>query len=161
MTSDRLKRALQGLIRTTVPEVDYLAFYPARVVAQAADLSLDLIPDDARLPTLQRVPLRLGVPGVEAKVQAGSRVLLFFERGDPSAPACALFQSSVLTELVITAQTKVVVSAPAVDLGGTSPTIGPVLRSGDNVLIAALGPTPTSITVVAPTPPLLPTKVKA
>lgn len=132
MTSDRLKRALQGFIRATIPQVDYLAFYPAKVVSQAGDFSLDLIPDDTRLPSLQRVPLRLGLPGVTAKVAPGSYVLLFFERGDPAAPAAALWQSSSLLELVITATTKITVNAPIIDLADAS---APVLRVGDVVTV--------------------------
>lgn len=156
MTSDRLKRALQGFIRSTVPEIDYHAFYPAKIVSQAADFTLDLMPDDARFPSLQRIPLRLGLPGVTAKVAPGSYVLLFFERGDPAAPAAALWQSSSLLELVITASSKVTVIAPQVLLGDGAL---PVVRYGDTVTVGgAAGP----ITLTTPggAPPL-PTKVKA
>lgn len=132
MDSDRLKRALSRFVRHTMSGVDYFAHYPAKVVAQAGDFSLDVIPDDPRLPGMQRVPLRLGVPGVTAKVSPGSRVLVFFEGGAPSAPAASIWQASTLTELVITASTKVTVNAPAVNLGAAS---APVLRSGDAVTL--------------------------
>jgi hypothetical protein len=164
MDSDRLKRALTGFVRSvthTDPGIDFRALYPAKVVAQNVDLTLELIPDDVRLPSLSKVPLRLGLPGVSAKVAAGSRVLLFFEGGRASAPAAALWQTSSLLELVITASTKVTVNAPDINLGGEGVTVAPVIRSGDNVSIVGFGPAQGVITSSVPTPPLLATKVKA
>jgi hypothetical protein len=74
------------------------------VAAQNGDGSLELQPDDERLPPVSRVPLRLGLPGVAVKVAAGSRVLLGFEGGDARSPVALLWEpagGSSLTELAI------------------------------------------------------------
>ena len=87
------------LIRAIVSRVlgdrlDYLALYPARVVVQNDDGTLDLQPDDARLPAMQRVPIRYGVPGVTATAAPGSNVLVGFEAGDPARPVAMLWEVS-------------------------------------------------------------------
>lgn len=173
MDSDRLKRAFERLVLYAVAsgnQVDYRAYYPAKVVAQAADFTLELIPDDTRLPSLSKVPLRLGVPGVQAKVAPGSRVLLFFEGGEPSSPAASLFQSSSLLELVVTASTKVTVNAPDVRLGDGHADVvryGDVVSLGSLLLSAAPGAPVTGVATLALSvvPPQVdnpvPTKVKA
>lgn len=167
MNTDRLTRALTGFIQRVTP-IDYLAFYPAKVVSQdATDFSLDVIPDDVRIPSGSRVPLRLGVPGVTAKVSPGSRVLIFFEGGNPSGMAAALFQGSTLLELVITANTKVTVNAPDVRLGDG---LADVVRYGDVISLAGGtlanggGPVSGTSAITLGTPQVsnpVPTKVKA
>lgn len=149
MESDRLKRALERFISRTLalPTVDFRAHYPSKVIGQNADGSLELQPDDTRLPTLSRVPLRLGIPGVTVKIAAGSRVLLFFEGGQPDGQAAALFQASTLQEITITANAKVTVNAPEIDLADAS---GAVLRSGDTVAITGLNAPPGGGTVTGP-----------
>ncbi len=98
MTRDRVKGPLAALIRSVLSRVDYFAFYAAKVVAQSADLStVDLVPDDTKLPGLQAIPVRLGMPGCAVQVAAGARVLLGFENGDPSRPFAALWGTSGLT----------------------------------------------------------------
>lgn len=90
------------LVRSIVTRVlgerlDFLALYPARVVVQNLNGTLDVQPDDARLPSMQSVPIRYGVPGVTAKVAAGGRVLIGFENGDPSRPVATLWDSASTT----------------------------------------------------------------
>ena len=71
---DALRAIIEGLVGS---RLDRLALYPARVVAQSADLTrLDLQPDDSRIPPCAGVPIRHGLPGVTVTVAAGSRVLL-------------------------------------------------------------------------------------
>jgi hypothetical protein len=61
-SGDRLCAAIEGLIDHLLePRVDYLASYPARVVLQNDDDSIEVAPDDARLPGLSRVPI-VGCP---------------------------------------------------------------------------------------------------
>jgi hypothetical protein len=99
--ADRLKDALLGVVRSAFPSLDFLASYPARVVTQNSDGTLELVPDDARLASLSNVPIRYGVPGVTAKVPAGSRVLLGFAGGVPSLPIATVWESGEPTEIVI------------------------------------------------------------
>jgi len=85
------ERGLVGSVRKMVRQqtagVDYLAFYEATVVTQSADGStLDAMPIDRRIAGLQRISLRLGLPGCVAKFAPGTTVMLGFKSGDPSQP---------------------------------------------------------------------------
>lgn len=95
---DALRRLVDGWVS---PRLDRLALYPARVVSQAADGTLDLVPDDPRIPPCTGVPVRLGLPGARATVPAGERVLLGYEGADPAAPYAALWTAGAVTVLTI------------------------------------------------------------
>lgn len=99
--SDAIKGPLSMLLRASAPELDYLALYPAKVVTQNADLSLELAPDDARIPGQSKVLIKHGVPGMTAKVSNGARVLLGFANGNPKLPYSALWELATVTELVL------------------------------------------------------------
>jgi hypothetical protein len=101
MKTDVIRRHLHAIIDARLGPVDYRALYPANVVAQNADGTLEIQPVDQRLPGLSKVPIRLGLPGCAVKVQAGSTVLLGFEAGDPRLPVVTLWGSSTITELAI------------------------------------------------------------
>jgi hypothetical protein len=131
--ADRWGVALDALVRHTMREVLWHARFPARVVRQNADLTLDLDPDDDRLPDLVAVPLRLPVPGATVKVAAGCRVLVAFEAGDPRRPIAEVWESGTLNELAIPAATRI-------DLGN-SPSRG-VAREDDTVDCGTLVFTP-------------------
>ena len=75
-TLDRLKSSIKAMVRVfSGAELDYFAYYAARVVSQSGN-KLDLTPDDTRIPGMTSVPMRLGIPGITATVEPGSRVLL-------------------------------------------------------------------------------------
>jgi hypothetical protein len=112
---DRLKQSLVTLIRRTlgasiIQKIDYLAAYQCKVITQNTDGTLELQPDDARLPPYQKVSIRYGVPGVSALIANGARVLLEFAGGDPQKPIATVWESASVTKLVATAS--------AIDLGG-------------------------------------------
>ncbi len=86
-----LSDALETIVARVMRRVDYHALYPARVIAQHADGTLDLVPDSTRVPSCQRVPLRT-LRGLSVEVEAGARVLLGYEAGDPSAPIALLWE---------------------------------------------------------------------
>lgn len=106
MHTDRIKRAFESLVRHLTSRLDWLALYPASVVVQHADGTLDLQPDDARLPGVTGVPMRLGLPGVTVRVSAGARVLLGFEGGDPARPIATLWQPDAIEEIAFANGTK-------------------------------------------------------
>lgn len=85
------------------PRLDALAAYPAKVITQHADGTLDVRPDSPRLPPMTSVPIRYGVPGVSAKVSAGARVLVEFAGGDTSSPVATVWESASVTELSLDA----------------------------------------------------------
>lgn len=107
---DRIKSGLINIIRRTlgafiVQRVDFLAAYQCKVVTQNPDGTLELQPDDSRLPPYSKVPIRYGVPGVSALVANGARVLLEFAGGDPQKPIATVWESASVTLLIITATT--------------------------------------------------------
>lgn len=103
-SQDRLKGGIEKIIRAVVgPRIDYLCPYSAVVVQQNSDKSLDIQPDDTRLPGLQGIPIDYGVPGISADVNAGSRCLLQFVGGDPSKPRVTLWELNSISQITVTA----------------------------------------------------------
>lgn len=112
--------------------IDRLAFYPCRVDAAASDGStLDVTPQDSRIPPQQSVKLRVGIPGAVAVAQAGATVLLSWDGGDPKKPYCVPSWEAGATV------TKLVVNAQSVYLGGESGA-QPVHRQGDHEDVGSL-----------------------
>jgi hypothetical protein len=93
---DRLSSGLTDFVKKLSSGIDFHAFYEARVLAQAADGSLQLQPSDARLPTMTGVPIRLGLPGVKVKVAPGATCFVGFENGSPTAPCAILWGNAAL-----------------------------------------------------------------
>lgn len=100
---DKTKQGLAAFIRSVLSRTDFLAMYPCKIIAQNADSTLELKPDDARLPPYSSVPLRLGIPGCTVTLAAGSRALVGWYAGDPTKPFAALFESSTVTQLNVNA----------------------------------------------------------
>lgn len=102
---DRTLGAFKAIIQRFVgnwilgPRMDYLAKYPATAVTQNGDGTLEIQPDDSRLPSLSSVPIRYGVPGVEARIANGGRVRLEFDAGDPARPIVTVWESASVTAL--------------------------------------------------------------
>jgi len=104
--SDRFTASLEAFIRQVFGQrLDYLTGYQAKSVKQNADGTLELVPDDSRLPSFSKVPIRYGVPGIAATVAAGARVLLAFAGGDPAKPIATVWESASVTALTVTATT--------------------------------------------------------
>jgi len=136
--SDRFKSAITSIVERIVGTriLDCTAF-PARVVVQRDDGTLDVDPDDPRLPGMTSLPIR-GLPGVTVRVRPDARVLVTFENGDPRLPIATLFALDGLEELRIEAKVAVKLSAPSVVLadGGAG-----VARIGDAVqVLTTTGP---------------------
>ena len=102
---DKTKQGLAAFIRSVLSRTDFLAMYPCQIVSQNSDSTLELKPDDARLPPYSNVPLRLGIPGCTVTVASGSRALVGWYAGDPSKPFAALFESSTVIKLNVSANT--------------------------------------------------------
>jgi hypothetical protein len=100
----RVMRVFERLIdRLVGRRLDYSGVYPARVVSQAGDGTLELLPDDPRLrgDGLKRVPIRLGLPGTRCEVAAGARVRVGFDNQDPSLPWAGLWDTNPADVTVI------------------------------------------------------------
>lgn len=144
---DRLKKAFDTFINTAMRRVDFYALYPAKVIAQKNDLTLELQPEDVRfqalLPGLTKVPIRLGIPGAKVTVQVGGRVLLGFEAGNQQAPVALLWDTSVVTKLEIDAN-------EVIFNGGTKK----VAREDDSISAGTLtGTCPAGAVTFTHTPP--------
>lgn len=135
MSDDRSQEALTQFVLGSIPQLDFLALYTATVKAQNADLTLELVPDDSRIPSLSKVSIRHGIPGMTVKVSPNARVLLGFDGGNPSKPYAALWESGSVTELVLDGTT--------IKIGGTSAVQaavqGDIFHSAFNTMLAALG----------------------
>jgi len=93
--------ALEAFVRRVMRRTAYHAQHVAVVQRQHDDDSLDLLPDsdDIRGTGLSRVPIRHGLPGVRVRVAVGSRVLLTFEGGNPTAPRATLWEAGAVEEI--------------------------------------------------------------
>jgi hypothetical protein len=83
-------------------KIDATKFYAATVVAQNADGTLEIKPDDIdKIAPLSKVPIRYGLPGVTAEVLRGARVRVSFDNGDREKPIASLWEpdSSTLVSL--------------------------------------------------------------
>lgn len=116
MLSSRFGIGLERFInRIFGPRLDAAARYRARVVKQAADGTLEVVPDSAKLPPLT-APIHYTVPGVTVTVSPGAVCDLMFIDGDLENPRVVGFESGEMVEVVVTATTKITLNAPDVRL---------------------------------------------
>ena len=116
MSQDRLKtaaRAISGLD----PMVPYRYLYRAQVVSQSSSNldQVDVRPDDPAVPEMAGVPLRHGIPGVQAQVQPGCFVVVGWANGEPNAPFAALWEPGAKVA-------KLILSGDSTQLGDASAT---------------------------------------
>lgn len=97
--NDSLTSALNGIRQ----EASYARMWPADVVSQHSDGTLELKPLDSEISGfgLDNVPIRYGIPGTKATVSSGTRVRVGFDGGDPSRPFAALWDSGSVTLLTL------------------------------------------------------------
>jgi hypothetical protein len=96
---DRFARAIGDIARRAVPTL-YLGQYPARVVSQRADGTLDVQADDPRVVVPRGIPYRT-LAGVRIVFAAGTRVAVAFEGGDPGRPVALLSELGDVTRLAV------------------------------------------------------------
>lgn len=89
--ADNQFEPLRAFVRETMRGVELLATYTGRVEAQRSDGTLDVSPDDKRLPPMTGVRVRVPVPGAKLTVPAGSRCQLVFEGGDVQQRVATLY----------------------------------------------------------------------
>ena len=95
--------------------VPYRYLYRAKVIAQSAGNldQVDVRPDDPAVPEMAGVPLRHGIPGVQAQVQPGCFVVVGWANGEPDAPFAALWEPGATV-------TKLIINGASIQLGGSS-----------------------------------------
>lgn len=139
---------IRDIVRHAIAPLDFYATYRARAVSQASDGTLEVEPEDKRLPGMTKLPIRHSIPGVSVKVAPETKVLIAFENGDRRRPVVTGFEKDALLELVVTATTKVTVDCPSIALGSGG---RPVACQGDLVQLGGPG-TLVTLTVIAPVP---------
>lgn len=91
-------RLADGLRRLVGDRGAFRASYEYRVVSSSAglvELAREPAPQDpARLPSMVKIPMMPGVPGVDATLAPGTRVLVSFTDGNPSRPQVTSFQGA-------------------------------------------------------------------
>lgn len=132
-----LERALfERAVRAVLRELPFLRRYPARVAAQGEGGDVELVPDSQGQAGTPPIPVLYGLPGCRAEVEAGARVGLVYEDGDPSAPrALGWEQSTPATLLELEADSiklgasaeRGVVRLDDLGDGGTWTAVGPSL----------------------------------
>jgi hypothetical protein len=135
--SDRLKRALASVVRGAIPNLDYLATYRGTVLKQHGSGSVDVSPEDSRLPDMSDIPLRVGVPGVDVRLKVrdatGAPIgppilcLIGWENGQPDKPFATLWPTGISREQI----EKVTFSSLTIELGsaGLTPLLDGVVRA--------------------------------
>lgn len=83
MSADRVAAVWDALVQVALPRIDYHPLYFGKVIAWNDDQTVDVEPNDPKMPTLSNVPFRHGLPGVTMTVKPGTTVLVGFENGDP------------------------------------------------------------------------------
>ena len=120
MSDSRILGALQRLVAQWTRALQFASGSPCRVVAQDADGTLHLQPDDASKPACQGIPIRHGIPGVTGvTVAPGTRVRLCYDAADPGRPYAALWDLGQALTITITAA-GITLTGGTVNLGGSS-----------------------------------------
>ena len=93
---DPLHAAMVAITKQTMRAVDYHKSYTAKVLLQRSNGTLDVVPDDVRLPPMTSVPIRVPVPGMKVIIPGDvkdARCTIVFEDGDPTRYAAHLFDA--------------------------------------------------------------------
>lgn len=89
MSPDRLRSAIEAVVRALAPPATYLALYDGTLVAwdDAAQLADVATPAASPLPdVMRRVPVVVDPPGTRVTLAPGTAVLVGFRGGDPAQP---------------------------------------------------------------------------
>jgi len=142
-------RVLERYVRWVTRDQIYLGTYTAKVVRQAADGTLDLLPEDSRLrgTGLQSVPILHGLPGCIVRVPNGERVLLAFDGGDPSKPYASLWHEGQVTSIELGGTLKVALASL---VKAELDRIATVFDAHIHAVAAAPGSTAPTLTLISP-----------
>lgn len=94
---DNSAEPLRQFVRETMRGVELHATFTGRVAVQRLDGTLDVYPDDKRLPPFSTVRLRVPVPGAKLTVPPGTRCIIHFEDGDVRRPIAVAYDPGEAT----------------------------------------------------------------
>jgi hypothetical protein len=96
---------LRAMVREETAAQDYTAPYLATVVGQNGDGTLELRSGDSRIPSMSKVPIRTGVPGLTvAQVTSGAVAIVEFENCDPARPVVTGWRLGSATRVALDAE---------------------------------------------------------
>lgn len=96
-------REAGALIGMSGQSPDMAACWPYVVKSQAPDGTVDLSPEDARLPELSGIPILHGIPGCSSEVPAGAGCLVGFKGGSSGVPYIAAWLPGAASSLALVA----------------------------------------------------------
>jgi hypothetical protein len=99
--SENAAEPLRAFVRETMRGVELLGTFTGKVALQRTNGTLDVYPDDQRLPPMTSVRLRVPVPGAKLRVLSGSRCHIVFEGGDVRQPVATLYEPGGATRAVV------------------------------------------------------------
>lgn len=117
---DRLKAAFTSMVSKVTRRIDYLGMYPATVLKDYGDNTIDVEPDDARIAKMSKIPIALFLPGVKIVVAAQTRVLIGWDGGSPSKPRAYLWTGDSLKEIRIYSSVIAVIECDDIRMGTES-----------------------------------------
>lgn len=152
----RLRRALRRIARDAIPELRFHGLYEYRVTGSDGNTwHLQATDPGSGVPDLMEVPLKPGMPGANAELPDGSRVLVQFVNASPGRPVVTHFEDP---DAGGWQPTSVELTGASITLGdgasstalGSAPRLG-VARTTDAVTVGGFGGTITggSLTVTA------------
>lgn len=150
MLSDRLRAAWNALFDARAAETIkpiYLRRYPAKIVVQHSDKTVDVQPLSSDVPGETGLVLWTGVPGLSVDVAPGTFVELEYQEGSEQKPiACLARGDTAALNVTLSVTGSVTISgAAAVTLASGSVTddaincVGRVVRYGDPIVFSAPG----------------------
>lgn len=126
-----------------------------KAVAQDADGTFQVQPDDGEYPPTTGVPPRYGIPGVTCKVAPGARCAVSYEDADPGRPVVTSWGKSTLQELVIAEGSQGAARVnDTVDLGYLTVVTGPLGLAGASVVVSVVWAPPGTTPAPVSVPPL-------
>lgn len=146
----RARDAFAALVRGTPVTIDHRAEYPGTVVAQGTG-TVDVRPDDARLDSMQGIPL-WSQAGDAVDQVVGGRVKIGWHGGDPSQPYAGGFDGSA------TPTTRTLSVLQSLNLGGAGalPALTAPHQQAEAALMSALSIAFGELASACATPPLTP-----
>jgi hypothetical protein len=144
MNLDRLMLAVRRLLEALLPDFDLYAMHPGTVIKvqeSVGAVTVDVRPDNSRLPELIDIPIRTFTPNAKITVGKDARVLIAFEGGQRDQPVCVAWGAGNLEELTIPANT--------INLGGEN---GKAVARVDDTTTCTLYLAPSVVGKISATP---------
>jgi hypothetical protein len=127
---ERLRTDMRAIARSEVPSINYAGVWEY-TIASGTSSTVDVVPTDARMPSLTGVPMMPGLMGEVVTPTPGSKCRIAFVNMDPARPECiGIIGSPVKIEIAGPLPTQAsarfgdAVSGTAITLGSTKVFIG-------------------------------------